>query len=112
MLPAARPTPSRRARGSAVDKSPLAGDRRLTSPPFFLSDGMPSIPAEETGFADPAPKAQPPRKRSGQRTARELALWKATGATRVPSTDGGNFGRPKGSRGKSLRSRDRGGAER
>ena len=42
------------------------------------------------GLAQPAPKAQPPRKRSGFRTAWELALWKAA-ACYAPLTDGGNF---------------------
>ena len=40
-------------------------------------------PAER--FALPAPKAQPPRKRSGQRTAEGMTLWKAAGAPGAPA---------------------------
>ena len=40
--------------------------------------------------SSPAPKAQPPRKRSGKRTARELALWKAATFHTSP-TDGRNL---------------------
>ena len=35
---------------------------------------------DRRGLCPPAPKAQPPRKRSGQRTARAMTLWKAAGA--------------------------------
>ena len=41
----------------------------------------PSGRDRRSAFAPPAPKAQPPRKRSGQWTAEGMTLWKAAGAS-------------------------------
>src|SRR3954453_23372696 len=53
---------------------------------------MPLIPAEETGSSCPAPKAQPPRKRSGQRTAGSWHSGKRRCPQQASPTDGRNLG--------------------
>src|SRR5690606_2345946 len=103
-----RPCPRSARRPRPTD--PLAAWRprpcpRLTSP---LSRGLGrgALAGEIGAFSEaPEPKAQPPRKRSGKRTARAHGRWKVALAS-APTEQGRRTpGRPE-----SLRLQDSGGA--
>ena len=85
---AARLTPEGRADGCAAATLAALTCARATLNTVEAADPR----GRDRVLANPAPKAQPPRKRSGQRTARELALWKAAMRRKVeaPPTDGRN----------------------